>query len=88
MSRVIRELGEWDMDEIDRAYERMENFTAEALQAVLGKMVDRPSTGICRTCFEPIEPRRLKANPHARHCRDCADEEEAMARRTSLCGPR
>jgi RNA polymerase-binding transcription factor DksA len=76
------------MDEIDRAAERMENFTAEALASVLGKLSARPSNGICRSCFEPIEPRRLQANPRASHCRDCADEEEALARRTSLCGPR
>ena len=76
------------MDEIDQAAERMENFTAVALQSVLGKLMDRPSNGICKSCFEPIETRRLKANPHARHCRDCADEEEAKARRHSLCGPR
>lgn len=76
------------MDEIDRACERMENFTEAALQSVLERLLAAPSTGVCKSCFEPIEKLRLQANPHARHCRDCADEEEALARRKALCGPR
>ncbi len=77
------------MDEIDRACERMENFTAAALQSVLNRLMDTPpSSGVCKSCHDVIDPQRLRANPKARHCRDCADEEEARSRRKALCGPR
>ncbi|MGE5548486.1 MAG: TraR/DksA C4-type zinc finger protein [Solirubrobacterales bacterium] len=77
------------MDEIDFATERAENFTRVALQAVLHRADEySPSTGICRSCNEPIEGERLRANAHARFCRECADEEEARSQRARRCGPR
>ena len=76
------------MDEIDFASERAESFTAMALQMVLRKMEAARSTGVCLACDMPIETERLVANPHARHCCDCAEEEEARSRRARRCGPR
>ncbi|MDO8606354.1 MAG: TraR/DksA C4-type zinc finger protein [Phaeospirillum sp.] len=76
------------MDDIDLAAERVEVLNAAAIQAVLGKVETVPSTGICRACGEGIEADRLKANPYARHCRDCADEAEARAKMARRCGPR
>ncbi|MEW5727453.1 MAG: TraR/DksA C4-type zinc finger protein [Pseudomonadota bacterium] len=77
------------MDEIDFATERAENFTKVALQAVLSRSEGLgPSTGVCHACHEPIEAERLRANAHARLCRECADEQEALNRRARLCGPR
>lgn len=76
------------MDEIDFAAERIENFNSSALQAVLSRMSQAPSNGICRSCGAEIEADRLKANPRARNCCECAAEEEEMARRAKLCGPR
>lgn len=77
------------MDEIDFATERAEAFTKVAIQAVLARAEGQlPSTGICRSCGEPIEAERLRANAQARQCRECADELEAQSRRSRLCGPR
>jgi len=76
------------MDEIDFASERAESFNALALQMVLRKIDASRSTGICLACDMPIEPERLEANPHARHCCDCAEEEEARSQRAKRCGPR
>lgn len=77
------------MDEIDFATERAEAFTKVALQQVLSRAGEGvPSTGICRSCNDDIEPERLRANAHARLCRECAAEEEAMSQRVRRCGPR
>jgi len=76
------------MDEIDFASERAESFNAMALQMVLQKLDMTRSTGVCRACNMPIEADRLQANPHARHCCDCAEEEEARNNRVKRCGPR
>jgi RNA polymerase-binding transcription factor DksA len=76
------------MDEIDMAAERVEVLNAAAIQAVLGRTETVLSTGVCRACNEAIEEERLRANPYARHCRDCADEVEAQARMAQRCGPR
>lgn len=77
------------MDEIDFATERAEAFTKVALQAVLARSGEGlPSTGICRSCNDEIEPERLRANAHAILCRECAAEEEAHRQRTRRCGPR
>jgi RNA polymerase-binding transcription factor DksA len=76
------------MDDIDLAAERVEVLNAAAIQAVLGKVETVPSDGTCRACGEEIEQERLKANPYAKHCRDCADEAEARAKMARRCGPR
>jgi RNA polymerase-binding transcription factor DksA len=76
------------MDDIDLAAERIEALNAAAIQAVLGKTETIPSNGTCRACGEDIETERLRANPYAKHCRDCADEAEAKAVLARRCGPR
>ncbi|OAN49595.1 hypothetical protein A6A04_19070 [Paramagnetospirillum marisnigri] len=76
------------MDEIDLAAERVEVLNATAIQAVLGRAETILSDGICRTCGEEIESDRLRANPYAKNCRDCADEAEAKAKLARRCGPR
>jgi RNA polymerase-binding transcription factor DksA len=76
------------MDDIDFATERAETFNATALQMVLRRPSAARSSGTCMSCHEDIEAERLEANPHARHCCDCAAEEEAVSRRTRRCGPR
>lgn len=76
------------MDDIDCAAERIEAFNTVALQAVLTRLDGPSSTGICHECGCAIEPERLKANPSARHCRECADDLEKESRRARLCGPR
>ena len=75
------------MDEIDVAAERTEYFNAAAIRTALSSRQTRPSTGICVSCQDDIEAERLRANPHALHCCDCANEEEALRRRARLCGP-
>jgi RNA polymerase-binding transcription factor DksA len=76
------------MDEIDVAAERIESFNNDAIrQALAARQAAGPSTGICATCQDAIEPERLAANPYARHCCDCAAEEEELRRRARLCGP-
>lgn len=76
------------MDDIDCAAERVEAFNDVALKAVLTRMDGPSSSGICQACGCTIEAERLKANPRARHCRECADEIEQETRRARLCGPR
>ena len=73
-------------DEIDNAMGRIEAFTTGAIAAV----VDRPqaplSDGICKTCGADIEPERMKANPRARDCAECAADAEEEARRAKRRG--
>ncbi|MCR6629106.1 MAG: TraR/DksA C4-type zinc finger protein [Magnetospirillum sp.] len=76
------------MDDIDCAAERIEAFNAGALKAVLNRMDGPSSSGVCQDCGCVIETDRLKANPRARYCRECADEIEQESRRSRLCGPR
>lgn len=76
------------MDDIDCAAERIEAFNTVALRAVLTRLDGPSSSGVCHECGCAIEPERLKANPRARHCRECADQLEQESRRARLCGPR
>ena len=76
------------MDDIDCAAERIDAFNAVALQAVLSRSSGPTSTGVCRACGCAIEAERLRATPHARHCKECAAEIEAESRRKNRCGPR
>ncbi len=76
------------MDEIDFATERAESFTLSALQVVLQRLDMPRSNGVCRTCHAKIEVERLQVNPQARHCCDCAADEEDRNRRAKRCGPR
>lgn len=76
------------MDDIDCAAERIEAFNSVALKAVLTRLDGPSSSGVCHECGCAIEHERLKANPRARHCRECADDIERESRRARLCGPR
>lgn len=76
------------MDDIDCAAERAELFNVAALQAVLDRMSGPPSSGVCRSCADPIEPERLRATPLARLCSCCAAEEEHRRLQARRCGPR
>jgi len=76
------------MDDIDCAAERIEAFNSVALRAVLNRLDGPSSSGVCVECGCAIESERLKANPQARHCCECADEIERESRRARLCGPR
>lgn len=76
------------MDDIDCAAERIEAFNSVAIKAVLNRLDGPSSSGICQECGCTIEEDRLRANPRARHCRECADELEQASRRARLCGPR
>lgn len=70
------------MDDADFANLRIEAMNKAALEALrLKQAAIGPGTGICRSCNEPIETKRMKANPKARHCQDCAAESEAEALR-------
>ena len=40
------------------------------------RRIDDGSYGDCRACEEPIDPRRLEADPTARLCIDCASKSE------------
>ena len=76
------------LDELDYAAERAEVFAEAALRSVLGRMAGAPSSGVCRSCTDTIEPERLRANPMARLCSCCAEEEEHRHHRSRRCGPR
>jgi RNA polymerase-binding transcription factor DksA len=74
------------MDEIDEANDKAEQFNTAAVRAARVKADTTPSSGICQSCREPIEPERLRANPAARLCRDCAAEDEAARKRARRVG--
>ena len=76
------------LDDLDYAAERAEVFTEAALRSVLGRMAGAPSSGVCRSCTDMIEPERLRANPQARLCACCAEEAEHHHKRARRCGPR
>ncbi len=76
------------MDEIDVANERAEQITNRAIQLVLRSLPQAPSSGICRACGEPIERTRLRANPSAPTCCDCAAEEDSERQRRRKLGGR
>ena len=40
------------------------------------RRIDDGSYGDCQVCDEPIDPRRLEADPTARLCIDCASKSE------------
>lgn len=67
------------MDDIDCANERerIHIDSALALHAALAQRHAGLSSGVCRSCGEVIERERLRANAHARHCYDCAADQEA-----------
>lgn len=68
------------MDEIDHATERAEAFNRVALSAVINRPRQR-GDGTCKNCRDPIESDRLKVNPLALHCAECASAlEEDRAR--------
>lgn len=74
------------MDEADLANDRAEQFVADALRTARAKTDATPSTGVCQSCGDVIEPERLRANPTAQLCRDCAAEEEDAKKRAQRLG--
>ncbi len=74
------------MDEADLANEKAEQFAADALRQICQRAEQPPSTGICRSCGETIEPERLAVNPTAHLCRDCAIEEEEARKKAHRLG--
>ena len=76
------------MDEIAAANERAEHLTNMAIQIALSRPSQAPSSGICRACGDPIESARLRANPSAPTCCDCAAEEDAERQRRRKLGGR
>lgn len=76
------------MDDVDFATERAESFNTSAIQSVLKRQQATLSSGICQSCDAEIEDERLHANPHAKLCHDCAEEEEMARLKARRCGPR
>ena len=76
------------MDEIDVANDYAAQFADLALKAALARTPSRPSSGICDCCHADIEPQRLRINPAAQLCRDCAEESEAARVRAKRTGSR
>jgi len=74
------------MDEVDLANDRAEEFTANALRVLRAQKDLRSSTGYCHSCNEKIEVERLIVNPSARHCCDCAAEDELDRKRAKRIG--
>ena len=76
------------MDDVDFATERAESFNAAAIQMALHRPHAPLSNGICQSCDADIETDRIQANPHARLCHDCAEEQEEERRKAARRGPR
>lgn len=72
------------MDDIDHAQDHA-NRQAEAILAdvrarnAAASSVDRPALRICVDCPDPIEARRLVANPAAIRCTACQADAEAQS---------
>ncbi len=49
--------------------------TLAEIDEALGRIKDG-SFGACEACGKPIEPKRLRALPYARHCRACQEVED------------
>ena len=75
------------MDEIDLAADMAALFNDAAVEAARQRKAGPPSNGVCQACAEAIEAERLKANPYAQLCADCAAEAEAEAVKTRRRGP-
>lgn len=60
-----------------------ENALARHLKQAAKAM---PSNGICRSCEEPIEPKRLEILPSADLCSGCAQDAEIESRRRAANG--
>lgn len=75
--RSEREIEFGDEAQSDEEQERIARVgEAEAAElrrvdAALARVAEG-SYGICSSCGEPIEPRRLEASPYAIQCADCA----------------
>jgi DnaK suppressor protein len=84
--RSEREIEFGDEAQSEEEQERIalvgEAETAELkrVDAALARLADG-SYGTCAGCGEPIDPRRLEANPYAVQCADCAGAASAPARR-------
>lgn len=59
------------MDLVDRAQAREELDRQLALRAHNARLSQAAGSGICLDCREPIDARRLQANPAAVRCTDC-----------------
>lgn len=78
------------VDDIDCANERGQFYTdsALALHAHTFRQRTIPATGVCHRCGELIDRNRLRANPHARDCYDCASDDEVERQRVRRRGAR
>ena len=69
------------MDLVDRAQAREEQDRELALRAHNARVAQAAGSGVCLDCKEPIDKRRLAANPAAIRCSDCqCDEDKRMSR--------
>lgn len=61
-------------------------MTMAAIRTALSGRPKALSSGVCQSCDLPIEPERLRANPYALTCRDCAAEQEVECQRARRTG--
>lgn len=57
-----------------------ERVELKRIDAAIARM-DQGTYGICPDCGEEIEPRRLRALPHAVRCQGCEEERERVPAR-------
>ncbi len=55
----------------------------EAIEEALNRL-ELGTYGLCESCGQPIEPRRLEIMPEASLCRDCASQREKLAKATAV----
>lgn len=86
-----------DKDEVDQAttdieqsmrmhLKNREKFTLKSIDEAI-RRIEEGSYGLCRSCLEMIELRRLQARPTATLCIACKEEDE-KTRATSVLGHR
>jgi DnaK suppressor protein len=54
----------------------------EAIEEALLRL-ENGNYGLCESCGQPIQPKRLEIMPEAPLCRDCASQREKLAKATS-----
>lgn len=84
--RAEREIEFGDEAQSEEQQERLalvgavESAELARVDAALAR-IDAGTYGVCASCGEPIEPRRMEASAYAVQCADCAGTVSAPARR-------
>jgi len=74
----------------DQVVEENDFLNGIKVQNFIKKTQNKPVniTGVCKNCGDPIDDKRLAANPKADLCIDCATELENKRAHSAIFGPK